>query len=58
MLPAYIIEELERERLKEQQEHVYIERPDLDDPMKYRRQPDTGKTDEQPRGVVIVDYTI
>ena len=59
MLPVYIIEELEKERTKEPQEQVYIERPEIDDPQRHRQQQqDNGKSDEKRRGVVIIDYTI
>jgi hypothetical protein len=59
MLPMYIIEELERDKIKEPKEQVYIECPDLDDPHWHQiKRPNTEKTDERRRGVVIVDYTI
>ena len=59
MLPVYIIEELERERTKEPAQRVYIECPDLDDSLRHhQQQPDTEKSDEQRRGVVVIDYSI
>ena len=58
MLPVYIIEELEKIGNEEPGEQIYIERPDSDDPMYRQPNPDSGKPDEQRRGVVIIDYTI
>ena len=59
MLPIYIIEELERDKRQEPEEQVYIEHPDLDDPLNSPpTQPNRGKQDKPERGVVIIDYTI
>lgn len=59
MLPMYIIEELEKDRMSEAEERVYIERPELDDSINRRqKRPVDDESDEQKRGVIIVDYTI
>ncbi len=58
MFPAYIIEEiLKRERDTRYREEVYIERPELDEPL-IRIPNDSDDISREDRGVAIIDYTI
>ncbi|MDJ0762271.1 MAG: hypothetical protein QNJ97_04710 [Myxococcota bacterium] len=58
MLPAYIIDELlKREQTKELLEEVCVELPDID-PLPNPLPPSPEVSDEDIRGIVIVDFTI